>query len=60
MATAVLTLKAGGSFASSGSGRAEKGNNGGGNGEDPQPSGNPPINDGWAAGLATLATANER
>ena len=51
---AILTLKALPSFASSGSGLAElarekdeeKGNNGLGNGIDPQPPGNPKINDG--------------
>lgn len=43
VAPAILTLKAIPSFASSGSGR---GNNGVGNGYDPQPPGNPPINDG--------------
>jgi hypothetical protein len=39
----ILTLKAEPAFASHGSG---KGNNGVGNGWDPQPPGNPPINDG--------------
>jgi hypothetical protein len=39
----ILTLKAIPAFAGSGSGR---GNNGLGNGEDPQPWGNPPVNDG--------------
>jgi hypothetical protein len=47
----ILTLKAVPSFASSGSGQEpvvdrEKGNNGVGNGFDPQPPGNPPVNDG--------------
>jgi hypothetical protein len=45
----ILTLQAIPSFASSGSGQAEfkeKGNNGVGNGVDPQPPGNPKINDG--------------
>lgn len=43
VAPAILTLKAIPSFASSGS---KRGNNGVGNGYDPQPPGNPPINDG--------------
>lgn len=43
---AILTLTVLPSFASSGSGQVERGNNGGGNGEDPQPPGNPPVNDG--------------
>jgi len=54
---AILTLKAGLSFASNGSGLTEqaregkekdkeKGNNGLGNGIDPQPPGNPKVNDG--------------
>ena len=42
VAPAILTLKAIPSFASSGS----QGNNGVGNGLDPQPRGNPPYNDG--------------
>jgi hypothetical protein len=42
----ILTLKAIPTFAGSGSGRAENGNNGVGNGLDPQPPGNPPVNDG--------------
>lgn len=42
-APVILTLNAIPSFASSGSGH---GNNGVGNGYDPQPPGNPPINDG--------------
>lgn len=46
----ILTLKAIPTFAGSGSGRAEKGNNGVGNGEDPQPPGNPPVNDGPGSG----------
>ena len=49
IAPAILTLKALPSFASNGSGR-EKGNNGVGNGVDPQPPGNPPINDGPGTG----------
>lgn len=43
IAPAVLTLKAIPAFAKQGSVR---GNNGVGNGLDPQPPGNPPINDG--------------
>ena len=46
----ILTLKAIPSFAGSGSGEALKGNNGVGNGEDPQPPGNPPVNDGPGTG----------
>ena len=47
----ILSLKADPSFASSGSGSQSwngpaKGNNGVGNGEDPAPPGNPPLNDG--------------
>ena len=47
VAPAVLTLKAIPAFASYGS---PKGNNGVGNGLDPQPPGNPPINDGPGTG----------
>jgi hypothetical protein len=51
---AMLTLTVAPTFAASGSGLAEKsngknkekGNNGVGNGLDPQPPGNPPVNDG--------------
>lgn len=43
VAPAIMTLKVMPTFASNGSGR---GNNGVGNGLDPQPPGNPPINDG--------------
>jgi hypothetical protein len=43
VAPVILTLKAAPAFAKYGSG---KGNNGIGNGVDPQPPGNPPINDG--------------
>ena len=57
IAPAILTLKAVPSFASNGSGlteqeregkfkEKEKGNNGVGNGIDPQPPGNPKVNDG--------------
>lgn len=45
IAPVVLTMKALPSFASQGSVR-RLGNNGVGNGLDPQPPGNPPINDG--------------
>jgi hypothetical protein len=45
VAPAILTLTAIPSFASSGSKRGDNGNNGVGNGYDPQPPGNPPIND---------------
>jgi hypothetical protein len=45
----ILTLKAIPAFAGSGSGR-EHGNNGVGNGQDPQPPGNPPLNDGAGTG----------
>ena len=47
---AILTLKAIPSFAGTGSGRHEYGNNGVGNGWDPQPRGNPPVNDGPGTG----------
>ncbi|HEU0007384.1 MAG TPA: hypothetical protein VFS12_15480 [Terriglobia bacterium] len=58
VAPAILTLKAASSFASSGSGRHEleeknnkrKGNNGVGNGLDPQPPGDPRVNDGPGTG----------
>jgi hypothetical protein len=50
MAPAILTLKAELAFASQGSGRGPKGNNGVGNGYDPQPPGNPPVNDGPGTG----------
>jgi hypothetical protein len=42
----ILSLKAESAFASHGSG----GNNGVGNGYDPQPPGNPPVNDGPGTG----------
>jgi hypothetical protein len=48
VAPAILTLQAVPSFASQGSG--QKGNNGVGNGEDPQPPGNPKVNDGPGTG----------
>jgi hypothetical protein len=43
----ILSLKAQPAYAAVGS---TKGNNGVGNGEDPQPPGNPPINDGPGTG----------
>lgn len=50
VAPAILTLKAVPAYASSGSVRRGRGNNGVGNGFDPQPRGNPPINDGHGTG----------
>ena len=50
VAPAILTLKAIPSFASQGSGERQKGNNGVGNGEDPQPPGDPKVNDGPGTG----------
>jgi hypothetical protein len=47
VAPAILTLNAVPAFAKQGS---AKGNNGVGNGEDPQPPGHPPINDGPGTG----------
>jgi hypothetical protein len=53
VAPAIMTLKAVPAFASYGSMRYRiKGNNGLGNGEDPQPPGNPPVNDGPGTGPA--------
>lgn len=49
IAPAVVTLSAMPSFASAGSARGN-GNNGVGNGLDPQPRGNPPFNDGPGTG----------
>ena len=46
----ILSLKAEPAFASNGSGGVAHGNNGVGNGLDPQPPGNPPINDGPGTG----------
>ena len=46
----ILTLKAIPAFAGSGSGRPQQGNNGVGNGLDPQPPGNPRVNDGPGSG----------
>ena len=54
VAPAILTLKAVPAYAQSGSGLTtqarEKGNNGVGNGPDPQPPGNPRVNDGPGTG----------
>ena len=48
---AILTLKVMPDFAAAGSGMSHRrGNNGVGNGFDPQPPGNPPINDGPGTG----------
>jgi hypothetical protein len=62
-APAIMTLKALPAFASQGSGHFGNGGNGGrggplgnngvGNGEDPQPPGNPPQNDGTGTGPST-------
>jgi hypothetical protein len=49
VAPLILSLKAEPAFASHGSGSA-RGNNGVGNGLDPQPPGNPPVNDGPGTG----------
>ena len=49
VAPAILTLRATPAQADHGS-QQPKGNNGVGNGEDPQPPGNPPINDGPGTG----------
>lgn len=47
----ILTLKAMPDFAAAGSGMSRRrGNNGVGNGIDPQPRGDPPINDGPGSG----------
>jgi hypothetical protein len=46
----ILSLKAEPSFASQGSGTHVHGNNGVGNGWDPQPPGEPPVNDGPGTG----------
>jgi hypothetical protein len=53
VAPLILSLKAESAFASYGSGssaKGPKGNNGVGNGVDPQPPGNPPVNDGPGTG----------
>jgi hypothetical protein len=51
VAPVIMTLAAAPAFASYGSMRERiKGNNGLGNGEDPQPPGNPPVNDGPGTG----------
>jgi len=46
----ILSLKVEPAFAGVGSTKGPKGNNGVGNGQDPQPPGNPPINDGPGTG----------
>jgi hypothetical protein len=56
VAPAIVTLRAVPAFATHGSADApfsEKGNNGVGNGWDPQPPGNPPVNDGLGTGPGT-------
>jgi hypothetical protein len=50
VAPLILSLKAEPAFASYGSGGVAHGNNGVGNGFDPQPPGNPPVNDGPGTG----------
>lgn len=50
VAPLILSLKAEPAFASNGSGGSAHGNNGVGNGLDPQPPGNPPVNDGPGTG----------
>jgi hypothetical protein len=50
VAPLILSLKAEPAFASQGSGSSSRGNNGVGNGWDPQPPGNPPVNDGSGTG----------
>ena len=60
VAPTILTLKVAPAFAQNGSGqqgqgqqgqgRGQNGNNGVGNGVDPQPPGNPPVNDGPGTG----------
>lgn len=61
VAPAILTLKAVPSFASSGSGRGDgHGNNGVGNGYDPQPPGNPPINDDAGTSLGNPGNRKRR
>ena len=57
VAPAILTLKAVPSFATNGSG--QKGNNGVGNGVDPQPPGNPPVNDGPDTGPGNPGNKNK-
>jgi len=60
----MLTLKLVPTFAASGSGLAEKdkekGNNGVGNGVDPQPPGNPPVNDGPGTGPGNPGNAKTK
>jgi hypothetical protein len=60
VAPAILTLKAVPSFATNGSGLKEKGNNGLGNGEDPQPPGNPKVNDGPGTGPGNPGHQNSK
>jgi hypothetical protein len=50
VAPAILTLSATPALADHASHHPDKGNNGVGNGLDPQPPGNPPINDGRGTG----------
>jgi hypothetical protein len=50
VAPLVLSLRADLALASHGSSKPVKGNNGVGNGEDPQPPGNPRVNDGAGTG----------
>jgi hypothetical protein len=50
VAPLILSLKAEPAFASNGSRGSANGNNGVGNGLDPQPPGNPPVNDGPGTG----------
>jgi hypothetical protein len=50
VAPLILSLKTESAFASHGSGTSVRGNNGVGNGWDPQPPGNPPVNDGSGTG----------
>ena len=59
VAPAILTLKAIPSFATTGSGATEKGNNGVGNGLDGQPPGNPPVNDGAGTGPGNPGNNNK-
>lgn len=60
----ILTLAVAPTFGSSGSGIAEKdkekGNNGVGNGLDPQPPGNPPVNDGSGTAPGTPGNKNKQ
>jgi hypothetical protein len=47
---AIVTLTVLPAFHANGSGWEQHGNNGVGNGDDPQPPGNPPFNDGFGTG----------